>query len=158
MPATLLRSLVFLVPVAAALALGLATQKRQFGWLEGNRADGGYLAVSGAPLATRDGDVLRVTYGEGSLRVNLVFPLQILPAESVPVAIELQDESGTHTGPARLEVQEVGAFVAGRLTAEIDGLRLEGGLRVAPGARPVAVRDAGSIRMAAGAKETAPAQ
>lgn len=138
MPVALLRSIVFAVPVAAVFLLGAAADGRQFGWLEGRVADGSFFAMSGEPVTLREGDVVRVSYGEGVRRVVVTFSSSLETAARVPVAFELHDARGVHAGFGELEVQETGAFVAGRIRAEIDGQGLEGGLRIAPGAAPPA--------------------
>lgn len=119
--------------LAGVAALGLDSSSRQFAWVEAEDAAGAREMLRGDVTGERLAGPLTVTLeGEGR-RLEVTVPAAGKAAQRVAAQLVLFDARGVHRGSGSLDIEESGAFLAGRLEADVGGLALRGGLRVKAG-------------------------
>lgn len=117
---------VFVVALfSAALAMGAVSQRREFGWVEVDSAQGS-IALRGLSAIEHVADGWRVELDGG--RCVLTWREGKL-AEAVPAEVRVLGVGGEWHGVGRFVWDESGEFLAGRIEAGSDGRILRGGLR-----------------------------
>jgi hypothetical protein len=117
------RALFAVLVTGAYVALGAASADREFAWVE--EGPGGVLRS--APTAERVVGGWLVGLAGGSVLVRLP---EGRTAERLPVRVAIVGPGRERLGAGTFAVDEAGAYLAGRLEAEVEGVPVRAGLRV----------------------------